>query len=1006
MLFTVDADLSYTNPFDGTALNPGVGGAGTNNQLDLWLNGSNIAWNTGEGSNNRFVTTAGASVTWTEYNGLWTHIAVVNNSLTLSASLFINGHLKGTAAYRNTITDNGNYDLSIGGYVGGSNAYNYKGEIDDFRIYTGSLSNKQIESIYLSPDAGVSRTIIDGDSISSGHLRSNNWGPSYGSEYNLNDGTFYLGGSANPALSWNGTTLLLGGSDQVTAAMVSESLQNATSSLVTMGSTGSLENPLLYAFGSAASHSLSTGNAGVGLNLTSTHLGYYNNSAWQSYMDSTGNFYLGGTEGALQWNAATDNLVVLGEIEVSNPSEFNGPTMNHNFGGPSGSVIAQSKLIPDGDGTGSQWMQKWPTTGHRIENGVLFLSSSNATSWNGELRSKQTFNRTDDHTFVADITITSLSANHVMLGFGDRANTPIESTVNGTFANGAHQIYIAGGTIRTYEGSSQVPGTSHYASVAASDKLRILIKPNIESDGARYQVFKHPNLSGSIVDVNTVGVTNAKQDQLLDVGIWAYNTSENFHIDNIQVTAPGVSSTVIEGDKITTGLIRSSNLSTSAGSVFNLNDGTFKLGGTDAPNTKLEWNGTTLKVKGEITIESGDLAGVTAASISGSSNEASASLALYAVTVSSSLASGVTTAQVQADAANAIGNLAVSQSFNQWVTASLEQLKESSANGRGLYQTPSYHTNTPLTLIYDSSPLDGGSWPTTTTYAGSTKYTFTSPTACSGSIRFVARDGEGAANSGFRVAVNSASVSPNTPNEIFLNQNHANTTNGPIFVLDSQASTDSNLWNIKPGLSIHGQSSGTAVTTDNIYAYYEHQIHIRAGLNEIAFWSKTGDGGDVKRVAAFRQGNPPGGQIVMNDAPEGAGLYLGNQHLGFYGGSDWKTYMSASGDFFLGGQGGALTWDESANQLNVKGNIVIENPVGLGDNLVLDADFEYTASEWDNGSYQDKSNRYWYHNGEGTAVAKKVSVKNTFGNALTASQGQNVFRILNISEYIMSLGCC
>ena len=108
-------------------------------------------------------------------------------------------------------------------------------------------------------------------------------------------------------------------------------------------------------------------------------------------MDSTGNFYLGGTEGALQWNAATDNLVVLGEIEVSNPSEFNGPTMNHNFGGPSGSVIAQSKLIPDGDGTGSQWMQKWPTTGHRIENGVLFLSSSNATSWYGELRSKQTF---------------------------------------------------------------------------------------------------------------------------------------------------------------------------------------------------------------------------------------------------------------------------------------------------------------------------------------------------------------------------------------------------------------------------------------------------------------------------------------------------------------------------------------------------------------------------------------------------------------------------------------
>jgi len=54
-------------------------------------------------------------------------------------------------------------------------------------------------------------TNIKGDYIRTGVLQSNNWGEDAGSEFNLNDGTFRLGGSAAPALSWNGTELLLEG---------------------------------------------------------------------------------------------------------------------------------------------------------------------------------------------------------------------------------------------------------------------------------------------------------------------------------------------------------------------------------------------------------------------------------------------------------------------------------------------------------------------------------------------------------------------------------------------------------------------------------------------------------------------------------------------------------------------------------------------------------------------------------------------------------------------------
>ena len=54
--------------------------------------------------------------------------------------------------------------------------------------------------------------------------------------------------------------------------------------------------------------------SGTGLFLSSTHLGYYDTDTWKTYMDSSGNFYLGGTSGSLQWAAATDALTVRGTV--------------------------------------------------------------------------------------------------------------------------------------------------------------------------------------------------------------------------------------------------------------------------------------------------------------------------------------------------------------------------------------------------------------------------------------------------------------------------------------------------------------------------------------------------------------------------------------------------------------------------------------------------------------------------------------------------------------------
>jgi len=54
-------------------------------------------------------------------------------------------------------------------------------------------------------------TNIRGDYLRTGVIQSNNWGEDAGSEFNLDDGTFRLGGSAAPALSWNGVELSLEG---------------------------------------------------------------------------------------------------------------------------------------------------------------------------------------------------------------------------------------------------------------------------------------------------------------------------------------------------------------------------------------------------------------------------------------------------------------------------------------------------------------------------------------------------------------------------------------------------------------------------------------------------------------------------------------------------------------------------------------------------------------------------------------------------------------------------
>ena len=172
-------------------------------------------------------------------------------------------------------------------------------------------------------------------------------------------GLFSLGDK----LVWDGTNLAIqgsititGGTDVITPADTGSMLATATGSLLNNSATGSmlanatgslisnamtgsifaaitasindstssLHNPSNYSFGGAG-FDLTTHTAAAGLNLTSKFVGYHDGTDFQTFMSSSGDFYLGGTDGVFQWDAAAASLHMSGSlVELNVPTFFFG----------------------------------------------------------------------------------------------------------------------------------------------------------------------------------------------------------------------------------------------------------------------------------------------------------------------------------------------------------------------------------------------------------------------------------------------------------------------------------------------------------------------------------------------------------------------------------------------------------------------------------------------------------------------------------------------------------
>jgi len=123
--------------------------------------------------------------------------------------------------------------------------------------------------------------------------------------------------------------------------------------------------------------------------------------------------------------------------------------------------------------------------------------------------------------------------------------------------------------------------------------------------------------------------------------------------------------------------------------------------------------------------------------------------------------------------------------------------------------------------------------------------------------------------------------------------------------------------------------------------------------------------------------------------PTVAGLYLGNSHLGFHDGNDWKTFMGNDGSFYLGGSGAGtsgtgLSWNSGT--LTIRGTVLNTSGVEYGEGISY-------AGVWVSGTTYKKNDAVT-HTINGIAKTFISNQDNNTGNTPTNGSSSDPWSIL------------
>ena len=453
-----------------------------------------------------------------------------------------------------------------GAYISASGEFFLSGSGNSGLSWDGtSLS---VDGTVDARDGTIGGITLDSDKMFSG---TGTHGAANTPFFTSQSGEFSLGNK----LVWDGSDLTIEGSITVTNANDFASQQELDDMIAT---TSSLANPSTYKFGPSAAFTLDAVTpSSDGLYLGSNNLGYYSASAWRAYMDSSGNFLLTGNgDDGLTWNGST--------LRIGNKGV--GPSLIYQFSGSLDTNVFDTNLT-------NVTTEDSPAIGN--------VFSDNGGSWNRGLHSKALFDRQDGQIFEWDIIVGPAYAGQA---FGVYKESPNSYHIDQM----SHAFELTGTNgIRIKENGNGVTilSTSDWTTdntYGLNQTYRLRIQPL--PTGAKYEVFKGGDFTTPTYTHNTAA--GSVNERYLRPGIAVNNASGTTGVI-VQAIAGGATlgqATKISGNTIQTGIIESSNLSAISGSQFNLNSGTFKLGGTSSP--KLNWDGSTLSLIGNITVTNPD----------------------------------------------------------------------------------------------------------------------------------------------------------------------------------------------------------------------------------------------------------------------------------------------------------------------------------------------------------------------------------------------------------------
>ena len=466
----------------------------------------------------------------------------------------------------------------------------------------------------------------------------------------------------------------------------------------------------------------------------------------------------------------------------------------------------------------------------------------------------------------------------------------------------------------------------------------------------------------------TDSVNQSFRGQLADIRLYNQQAlTENQCIALALNSNTNAGGTIIEGDSIQTGRLKSNNYGSANGSMFDLNAGTFQLGGSDPANTKLDWDGTTLTIKGNISLEAGSTLPDGSPITSTKTVDLSATQNIIVYNAAGDNGSGTITLIASSsnftDARFKItgGGAAFTDdtSYNDGITANTTE---------STFTIPTNYSATPYSFnVSVQEGTSGGEVASDTITIASVKPGTQGVDGTSGTDGADGSDGADGADGADAYTVlltNESHTMPSASNGtvdhtgtgtsiiVYKGANELDGVVGSATTTGKFSVTASGV-NITPS-STHGTSTGNPVVYADHNSYnggtdpasVNYTVNIE-GMSTTFIKSQSlsvaPEGAQGIQGIQGIQGNPGADNQDFSWANENltgigpiasAGLFMSSNVFGFHNGiagsngtlSDFKAYLDSSGNLVLGSGGAtSLTWDQGAGTLDIVGTGVTFN---------------------------------------------------------------------------------